>query len=71
MAAVNPARGRIASLGSGGKRFSRAIASPAPGAPSVSISPMTHPAMPPRSLLNWFPLEFGSVHARAAKISAG
>ena len=54
--AANPASGRITSLGSGGNRFSRAMARPAPGAPSVSIRSLTHcgPAsaamavMPPR-----------------------
>ncbi|GAA4228326.1 hypothetical protein GCM10023075_33260 [Streptosporangium album] len=48
--AVNPASGRITSLGSGGNRFSRAIATPAPGAPRVSIRLIAHPAIPPTSV---------------------
>src|SRR5690606_25131120 len=46
-AAVNPASGRITSLGRGGNRFSSAIASPAPGAPSLSIRSVAQPATPP------------------------
>ncbi len=48
--AAKPASGRITSLGSGGNRFSRAMARPAPGAPSVSMSPLIHcgaAVMPP------------------------
>ncbi|GAA2446357.1 hypothetical protein GCM10010405_32200 [Streptomyces macrosporus] len=45
--AVKPASGRITSLGSGGKRFSRAMARPAPGAPRVSIMLVAQPAIPP------------------------
>ena len=47
--AVNPASGRITSLGIGGNRFSSATASPAPGAPSVSMIRIAHPATPPGS----------------------
>lgn len=43
VAEAKPARGRMTSLGSGGKRFSRATAMPAPGAPSVSMSPLIQP----------------------------
>jgi hypothetical protein len=39
--AAKPASGRIASLGTGGKRFSRATATPAPGAPRVSMRPLS------------------------------
>ena len=46
--AVNPARGRITSLGIGGNRFSSATASPAPGAPSVSMIRIAHPGDPTR-----------------------
>lgn len=45
--AAKPVSGRMTSLGSGGKRFSRAIANPAPGPPRVSTRPVAHPAMPP------------------------
>ncbi|GAA3425769.1 hypothetical protein GCM10018953_29520 [Streptosporangium nondiastaticum] len=44
--AVNPASGRITSLGNGGNRFSSAIANPAPGAPKVSIRLTAQPATP-------------------------
>lgn len=46
---ANPASGRITSLGRGGKRFSSAIARPAPGAPRASMRSLTHcvPAPPP------------------------
>jgi hypothetical protein len=47
--AVNPASGRITSLGIGGNRFSSATATPAPGAPSVSMIRIAHPATPPGS----------------------
>ena len=40
--AANPASGRMTSLGRGGKRFSRAMAMPAPGAPSVSMRLLIH-----------------------------
>lgn len=42
-AAAKPASGRITSLGSGGKRFSAAMATPAPGAPSVSMRSVIQP----------------------------
>ncbi|CAM5590509.1 hypothetical protein SALBM217S_04394 [Streptomyces griseoloalbus] len=41
--AAKPANGRITSLGTGGKRFSSAMARPAPGAPRASIRSLTHP----------------------------
>ena len=44
--AVKPASGRITSLGSGGKRFSSAIARPAPNTPSFSMMSTAHPATP-------------------------
>ena len=48
--AVKPASGRKTSLGSGGNRFSRAMARPAPGAPTASIRPTTQPVTPLGSL---------------------
>jgi hypothetical protein len=44
--AVKPASGRMISLGSGGNRFSSAIASPAPAPPSRSIKSTAQPATP-------------------------
>ncbi|VXB66110.1 hypothetical protein PLANTIT3_50527 [Plantibacter sp. T3] len=38
------------SLGNGGKRFSRAMASPAPGPPNVSMRSTAQSATPPRAL---------------------
>ncbi|CAM5682291.1 hypothetical protein SCYAM73S_05217 [Streptomyces cyaneofuscatus] len=45
--AANPVSGRMISLGSGGNRFSRAMARPAPGPPNVSTSPVASSAIPP------------------------
>lgn len=44
--AANPASGRMTSLGSGGKKFSSAIAIPAPTPPSRSMRDSAQPAMP-------------------------
>lgn len=45
--AANPASGRITSLGSGGNRFSKAMAAPAPTAPMESMRSAAQPATPP------------------------
>lgn len=47
--AANPASGRITSLGRGGKRFSRAMARPAPGAPRASMRSLIHCGAAPLS----------------------
>ena len=44
--AEKPARGRIISEGSGGKRFSSAMRKPAPGPPRASMMPIAQPAIP-------------------------